>query len=134
MNNLKRILIFLISWSIIWYLVYLLTSWIQIIDWTDILNYSVYAVLILIFLYYIFFYSIRPTYIKRNKIINTVLWLCVIYVSQLLLNSWYDGIYYWDIFSVIWVVLTIIWPTNLLISKKIQKDSEYKNAEIIEIE
>jgi len=35
---------------------------------------------------------------------------------------------------VIWVVLTIIWPTNLLISKKIQKDSEYKNAEIIEIE
>lgn len=134
MSYLKRIFVFVFSWAIIWYLIYLLFDWVNIVDWSEVNNYIVYWLLFLIFLYYIVFYAIKPTYFKWIKLVNTLLWLFIVYISQTLINSWFDGIYYWDIFSVIWVILTIIWPTNLLISKEIQKKKEYKNSEIIEIE
>lgn len=135
MSTIKRIFIFLFSGCALWYLGYLLFNWIIISNWPQYQNYLCYILLALVFLYYIIFYSLRPTYIKWNKIINTLLWIFVVYLSHYyLVNSWYDGIYYWDIFSVIWVLLTIIWPTNLLISKEIQKIKEDNNSEIIEIE
>lgn len=49
--------------------------------------------------------------------------------QKFIANSWIDWIYYWDILCIIWVVLTILWPTNALISKKEQKE---KDVEIIE--
>lgn len=134
MSFLKRIFVFVFSWAIIWYLIYLLFNWVKIVDWSEVNNYIVYWLFFLIFLYYIVFYTIKPTYFKWTKLVNTLLWLFIVYTSQTLINSWFDGIYYWDIFSVIGVVLTIIWPTNLLISKEVQKIKEYKNSEIIEIE
>ena len=134
MSFLKRIFVFVFSWAIIWYLIYLLFNWVKIVDWSEVNNYIVYWLFFLIFLYYIVFYTIKPTYFKWTKLVNTLLWLFIVYTSQTLINSWFDGIYYWDIFSVIGVVLTIIWPTNLLISKEVQKIKEYKNTEIIEIE
>lgn len=135
MSSLKRIIVFLFSWAVLWYLCYLLINWIVITDWPEYKNYICYVVLFLVFIYYLVFYALKPTYIKRNKIINTLLWIFVVLFSYYyLLNSWQDAIYYWDIFSIIWVLLTIVWPTNLLISKEIQKIKEDNNSEIIEIE
>jgi hypothetical protein len=135
MSYLKRILIFLFAWCALWYLGYLFFQWVVISDWPQYQNYICYILLVLVFLYYIIFYSLKPTYIKRNKVINTLIWVFLIYLSHYyLLNSGYDNIYYWDIFSVIWVILTIIWPTNLLISKEVQKIKEDNYSEIIEIE
>lgn len=131
MKNARRIIFWIIFLILIALLVYLFSKWIIISkpDYENI-NKVLYIVLFIIFLYYLTFYSIRPTYIKWFKIINTIIWLFVIYISQYFIaNSWIDWIYYWDIICLIWVVLTIIWPTNALISKKEQKE---KNIEIIE--
>jgi hypothetical protein len=106
-----------------------------LVNWSTELNYITYWILILVFTYYLVFYSIIPTYIKWFKVINTIVWLFVVVISyKFLVNSWYEGIYYWDIFNVIWIILTIIWPTNLLVSKEIKKDKDDKNMEIIEID
>jgi len=56
--------------------------------------------------------------------------LLIIFISQYFVaNSWIDWVYFWDILCLIWVILTIIWPTNALASKKELKE---KDLEIIE--
>ena len=131
MKNLRRIIFWIFFLLIIWILCYLFAKWVIITkpDYEN-LNKVFYIILLVIFLYYLTFYVIRPTYIKRFKIINTLIWIVIIYISQYyIINSWIDWIYYWDILCLIWVVLTIIWPTNALISKK---DQQEKDIEIIE--
>lgn len=131
MKNLRRIIFWIFFLLIIWILCYLFAKWVVIAkpDYEN-LNKVFYIILLVIFLYYLTFYVIRPTYIKRFKIINTLIWIVIIYISQYyIMNSWIDWIYYWDILCLIWVVLTIIWPTNALISKK---DQQEKDVEIIE--
>lgn len=135
MDKLKRIILFILFWGIIWYILYLLFTNTTIVNWTNIVNYIIYWLLLIIFLYYIIFYSIKPTYIKWYKIINTLIWLFIVYLSQsFLLNSWYDRIYYWDIFSVIWVILTILGFTNVFLSKESKKAQEESKSEIIEVD
>ena len=131
MKDLKRILLGVIFAILICILVYLYINWVIIVksEYENI-NLVIYILLLVIFLYYLILYVIKPTYIKRFKVINTVLWLFVIFISQhFIANSWVEGIYYGDIVCVIWVVLTIIWPTNLLSSKKLE---DSKKVEIIE--
>jgi len=130
-KNLNRIIFWIIFSVLICLLVYLYINWVVIVKSEfENINLVIYAILLVIFLYYTILYVIRPTYIKWFKLINTFIWISVIFISQYYLaNSWIDKIYYWDILCLIWVVLTIIWPTNLLISKKDQKE---KDLEIIE--
>ena len=131
MKDLKRILLGIIFAILICILAYLLTNWVVIVksEYENI-NLVIYILLFIIFLYYLIFYIIKPTYIKRFKVINTVLWLFVIFIGQhFLANSWVEWIYYGDILCIIWVVLTIIWPTNLLVSKELE---DSKKVEIIE--
>lgn len=132
MKNLKRIIFWIIFLALICLLVYLYINWVTIVkDEFKNINLVIYIILFVIFLYYTILYVIRPTYIKWFKIINTVIWLSIIFISQYFVaNSWIDKIFYWDILCLIWIVLTIIWPTNLLISKK---DQQEKDLEIIEI-
>lgn len=130
-KNLNRIIFWIIFSVLICLLVYLYINWVVIVKSEfENINLVIYAILLVIFLYYTILYVIRPTYIKWFKLINTFIWISVIFISQYYLaNSWIDKIYYWDILCLIWVVLTIIWPTNLLISKK---DQQEKDLEIIE--
>ena len=131
MKNIKRIIFWVIFSLLICLLVYLYINWVIIVkeDIKDI-NLIIYISLLVIFLYYLIFYVIRPTYIKYYRVINTLIWIIVIYISQYFLaNSWIDWIYYWDISCLIWVVLTIIWPTKLLTTKELE---DSKKVEIIE--
>lgn len=134
MDIIKRSIFWIIFIAILTYLIYLLTNWTIIVNegFLD-KNNVVYWLYILIFLYYLVFYIIKPTYIKKYKLRNTLLWLFIIVSSQTFLaNIWSENIYYADIFTVIWVFLTIIWPTNLLISKKLKKEKQEKKMEVIE--
>lgn len=131
MKNIKRIIFWIIFSLLICFLVYFYTNWVIIVreDINDI-NLVIYISLFVIFLYYLIFYAVKPTYIKYYRVINTIIWIIVIYISQYFLaNSWIDGIYYWDILCLIWVVLTIIWPTKLLVTKELE---DSKKVEIIE--
>ena len=131
MKNIKRIIFWIVFSLLICFLIYLYTNWVIIVreDITDI-NLVIYISLFVIFLYYLIFYAVRPTYIKYYRVINTIIWIIVIYISQYFLaNSWLNWIYYWDILCIIWVILTIIWPTKLLVTKELE---DSKKVEIIE--
>ena len=131
MKNIKRIVFWVIFSLLIVLLIYLYINWVIItIEEYKNINLVMYIILWIIFLYYLILYVVKPTHIKYFKIINTAIWLFVIYISQkYLTNSWIDWIYYWDIFCLIWVFLTIIWPTNLLVTKELE---DSKKVEIIE--
>lgn len=42
-------------------------------------------------------------------------------------------IYIWDIFKVLWVILTLLARTNVLITDKAKKKGKWKKVEIIEV-
>ena len=131
MKNVRRIVFWILFSIFIAVLVYLFSKWV-IITKPEYENFNkiIYIILFAIFLYYLTFYVIRPTHIKWFKLINTFIWLWIIYISQYFIaNSWIDWIYYWDILCLVWVVLSIIWPTNALLSKNDQKE---KDLQVIE--
>lgn len=135
MEILKKSILALIFLAVISYLVYLITFWVVIVNENFLdQNKIIIGLYILIFLYYLFFYIIKPTYIKKFKLRNTLIWVFVIVSSQsFFLNSGHEWLYFADIFTVIWLFLTIIWPTNLLISKKLKQEKQEKKMEIIEV-
>lgn len=131
-KHLKRIIFGIFFLVIICRLFYLMINWVNIVKpqyvWQE---YIIYVVLLLVFLYYLVFYVIKPTYIKWFKVINTCLGLFIIVFSYIFLaNSWVDHIFYWDIVILIWVFLTIIWPTKALVSKELE---DSKDVEIIDV-
>lgn len=135
MEIFKKSILGLIFLAVISYLVYLITSWVVVVkeNFLD-QNKIIIWFYILIFLYYLIFYVIKPTYIKRFKLRNTLIWVFVILSSQyFFLNEWHNWLYYADIFTVIGLFLTIIWPTNLLVSKKLKQEVQEKKMEIIEV-
>ncbi len=134
MDTIKRFIFGLIFlWAIV-YLIFLFSNGTIIVkedflDQNNIINW----IYIIIFLYYLVFYIIKPTYIKRFKLRNTLIGIFMITASQsFLLNSWHEWLYFGDIFTVFGIFLTIIWPTNLLISQKLKKEKQEKKMEIIE--
>jgi len=135
MEILKKSILALIFLAVISYLVYLITFWVVIVNENFLdQNKIIIGLYILIFLYYLFFYVIKPTYIKKFKLRNTLIWVFIIVSSQsFFLNSGHEWLYFADIFTVIWLFLTIIWPTNLLISKKLKQEKQEKKMEIIEV-
>lgn len=135
MDIVKRSIFGLIFLAAITYLVFLFSTWVIIVnekflDKNNIILWFYW----LIFIYYFVFYTIRQTYIKKHKLRNTLIWIFLIISSQsFLLNSGHEWLYFADIFTVIWIFLTIIWPTNLLISNKVKKERQDKKMEIIEV-
>jgi len=134
MDILKRSVFWILFLAILTYLVYLLSNWTIIVNESFLeKNTIIFWLYILIFLYYLVFYVIKPTYIKKYKLRNTLIWIFVVTSSQTFLsNNWPEWIYFWDMFVLIWVVLIILGPTNLLISKKLKKETQDKKMEIIE--
>lgn len=135
MKNFKRIIFWIIFSCIIFFLTYLFINKVVLAKPNfEHLNNLIYIIFFVISFYYLIFYSVRPTYFRLFKFINTLIWFIIIFLSQYLVaNSWIDWIFYWDIICVIWVVLTIIWPTNLLVSKELKESKDSKTVEIIEV-
>lgn len=134
-DNIKRsIVIFLFGLFLI-YLVILLIRWEQITNSEYIrLNIPMYIILILICLYMIALYWIYPIHIKFSRATALVIWLLFIVISQTVLaNDGYSHIYIWDMFSVLWVLILILFPTNILTTEEVKKAKEKKNEVIIEV-
>lgn len=135
MEIVKRSIFGIIFLSILSYLVFLIFTWVVVVlpEYSK-LNISILIFYIIIFLYYLFFYIIKPSYVKKHKLRNTLIGIFLITSSQsYLLNAGHLNTYFADIFTVIGVFLTIIWPTNLLISKKIKQKNQEKKMEVIEV-
>lgn len=117
------------------YLIYLLIKWESITNSEYArLNIPMYIVLILICLYMIIIYWIYPIHIKFSRPVSLVIGLLFIVVSQVMLaNDWYSHVYIWDLFSVLGVLILILFPTNILTTEKVKKAKEKQNEVIIEV-
>ena len=131
----KRILVLIIFWILAWYLIYSLIVWKPIVQsqYSN-MNILFYLILIAICMYIAIFYWIYPIHIKFSRSTLFVLWLSAIIMwKTVFLDDPMNNIYFWDISSVLWVVILIIWPTNLITTSKVKKIKEDKNIEIIEV-
>ena len=134
-DNIKRSFVILIFGLFLIYLIILLINWEQITnsEYTR-LNIPMYIILMLICLYMIALYWVYPIHIKFSRATALVIWLLFIVISQTVLaNDWYSHIYIWDMFSVLWVLILILFPTNILTTENVKKAKEKKNEVIIEV-
>lgn len=130
-------------------------SIIKILIWLSILLYTIYLwyfkidiipdkiwtfdliILIIIWLFSVFLtiawaLKICP---KKPRITQILVWLWLILFANM---SWIKdnpviNNYLWDILSLIWVLITILWLTKLCIYNKCQKEKETKDVEVIEV-
>ena len=131
----KRLLVIIIFWILAWYLIYSLIVWKSIVQsqYSN-MNLLFYIILIAICMYIAIFYWIYPIHIKFSRSTLFVLWLSAIIMwKTVFLDDPMNNIYFWDISSVLWVFILIIWPTNLITTSKVKKIKEDKNIEIIEV-
>ncbi len=134
-DNIKRSIVITLFWIFLFYLVYLIIQWESIVT-SEYANWNIpmYVILICFCVYMIAFYWIYPIHIKFSRTTSLVIWLLFIVLSQkMLANDWYSHIYIWDLFSVLWVIILILFPTNILTTDKVKKQKEKKNEIIIEV-
>ena len=120
---------------------FLISLFYLIIQWEPItnseyarLNIPMYIILIAFCIYMIVFYWIYPIHIKFSRAVSLVIGLLFIVISQTMLaNDWYSHVYIWDMFSVLWVLILILFPTNILTTDKVKKAKEKKNEVVIEV-
>ena len=131
----KRIIISVVSWLFLGYLAYLFFQGTVIVqsaylEWITL--YFLVLTLICLFLFILF--GIYPVHFRLTKATLFVIGLALIVIwDTVLLNNITTYVYVWDIFKVLWVVLTLLAWSNLLITDKIQKKKQEKNIEIIEL-
>jgi hypothetical protein len=134
-DNIKRSIVIAIFWVFLLYLIWLISQWSMIVkpEYSN-RNISMYVILILLCLYMIWLYGIYPIHIKFSRATALVIGLLFIVVSQVVLaNDGYSHIYIWDLFSVLWVLILILFPTNILTTEKVKKQKAKKNEVIIEV-
>ena len=134
-DSVKRSIVFIIFWAFLVYLIYLIIKWepITTSQYAN-MNIPMYVLLIALCVYMLIFYSIYPIYIKFSRSTAFVLWLASIIISQTMLaNDWPSHVYIWDLFSVLWVLILILFPTNILTTDKVKKSKAKKNEIIIEV-
>jgi len=131
----KRIIISIVSWLFIGYLAYLFFQNTVIVQsWFTQYNNVYYLILILICLFLFILFGIYPVHFRMTKATLFVLGLALIIIwDTVLLNDLSTYVYVGDIFKVLWVVLTLLAWTNLLITDKVKKIWSDKNVEIIEV-
>ena len=131
----KRGIVIVIFGLFLGYLFWLIFKWESIVnsEYTR-LNIPMYIILIVLCLYMIFLYGIYPIHIKLSRVTALFIWLAFIVISQLVLaNDGYSHIYIWDLFSVLGVLILILFPTNILTTDKVKKQKANKNEVIIEV-
>ena len=134
-DNIKRSIVIAIFWVFLLYLIRLISQWSMIVkpEYYN-RNIPMYVILILLCLYMIWLYGIYPIHIKFSRATALVIGLLFIVVSQVVLaNDGYSHIYIWDLFSVLWVLILILFPTNILTTEKVKKQKAKKNEVIIEV-
>ena len=134
-DTIKRIVISVISWLFLWYLVYLFFQNIIIVQsWFIQYNEIYYLVLVLVCLFLFILFGIYPVHFRMTKATLFVLGLALIVIwDTVLLNDVVSYVYVGDIFKVLWVVLTLLAWTNVLITDKVKKKKQEKNVQIIEV-
>ena len=134
-DKIKRSIVITIFGLFLVYLIWLVSQWTMIVQnqyaWRNI---PMYVILITICLYMIWLYGIYPIHIKFSRATALVIWLVFIVLSQVVLaNDGYSHIYIWDMFSVLGVLILILFPTNILTTDKVKKQKAKKNEVIIEV-
>ena len=134
-DKIKRSIVITIFGLFLLYLIWLISQWTMIVQNQYAgRNIPMYVILIAVCLYMIWLYGIYPIHIKFSRATALVIWLVFIVLSQVVLaNDWYSHIYIWDMFSVLWVAILILFPTNILTTEKVKKAKAKKNEVIIEV-
>jgi hypothetical protein len=134
-DTIKRIIISIISWLFIWYLAYLFFQNTVIVQsWFVEYTLLYYIILIVICLFLFILFGIYPIHFRLTKATLFVIGIALIVIwDTILLNDVTTYVYVGDIFKVLWVVLTLLAWTNILITDKIIKKSNQKNIEVIEV-
>ena len=134
-DKIKRSIVITVFWVFLLYLIFLISQWESIVKSEySVWNIPMYVILIVFCLYMIWLYWIYPIHIKFSRATSLVIWLLFIVLSQVLLaNDWYSHVYIWDLFSVLWVLILILFPTNILTTDKVKKQKAKKNEVIIEV-
>ena len=131
----KRIIISIITWLFLWYLIYLFFQGTIIVQ-SYYLDYNTlyYLVLILICIFLFIFFGVYPVHFRLTKATLFVIGIALIIIwDTVLINDITTHVYVGDLFKVLWVVLTLLAWTNILITDKIKKIKSDKKVEIIEI-
>jgi hypothetical protein len=134
-DKIKRSIVITIFGLFLLYLFYLIIQWESIVksEYAN-RNIPMYVILIIFCLYMIWLYGIYPIHIKFSRATALVIWLLFIVLSQIILaNDGYSHIYIWDMFSVLWVLILVLFPTNILTTEKVKKAKAKKNEVIIEV-
>ena len=134
-DKIKRSIVITIFGLFLLYLFYLIVQWESIVksEYAN-RNIPMYVILIIVCLYMICLYGIYPIHIKFSRATALVIWLLFIVLSQIVLaNDGYSHIYIWDLFSVLWVLILILFPTNILTTDKVKRQKDKKNEVIIEV-
>lgn len=131
----KRILISIISWGFIGYLAYLFFQNTVIVQ-GGFAQYNMlyYLILILVCLFLFILFGIYPVHFRMTKATLFVMGIALIVIGDtVLLNDISTHVYVGDIFKVLWVVLTLLAWTNVLITDKVKKQKQDRKVEIIEV-
>lgn len=135
-DKIKRGIVITIFWLFLVYLFWLIIHWESIVNLdntSENLNIPLYVILICLCVYVIFFYWVYPVHIRFSRATSLFIALFFIYISQHLANSWEKWIIIWDLFSLLWVLTLILFPTNIITTDKVKKQKEKKNEIIIEV-
>jgi len=130
----KRSFVSLFSGSFLWYLIYLFYQKTIIVQWSFFdSNFIFYFFLLSAGLFLLIAFGIYPLSIKRNKVILLFLWIWFIIIGNyVLLNDIQEKIFIWDIVKVFWVIITILAPTNILVTSKVKKNITNSKMEVID--
>ncbi len=134
-DTIKRSIITIVSLLIMSFLIYSMFSWVTITNsaFKD-QNTNYYIILILIFLYTAIIHGVYPIHIKINKPVLFFIWIALIVIWKTALdNDWQSWKYFGDVFIVVWVIITLLSPTNILIPQKITNRKQSKKIEVIEV-
>jgi len=131
----KRIMISVVSGWFLGYVAYLFFQNITIVQ-SGFIEYNMvyYIILLLICLFLFVLFGIYPVHFKMTKATLFVLGIALIIIwDTVLLNDIANHVYVADIFKVLWVILTLLAWTNVLITDKVKKQKQNKKVEIIEV-
>lgn len=126
--------IWLVWWWILLYALRLLSQWAIIIDpqFAEVNIWAyIYVIIIAIFLIALI---IKETLLPDNRRWLLVLGIAIILTSHLYLRDNPSlHIYLADIMKLLWVILVIVWPTKMLVTKAYEEKKFEEEVEIIEV-
>ena len=131
----KRVIISLVSWLFLGYLWYLFFQTTTIVQ-TGFIEYNTlyYIVVAVICLFLFILFGIYPIHYKMTKASLFAMGIALIVIGDtVLLNDVTTHVYIGDLAKILWVVLTLLAWTNLLITDKVTKQKQDKKIEIIEV-